>query len=196
MKHDIRLNAHGIGLRPVLETDAAFIVELRNSPHAAGRIGDSTKTVDAQLAWLRRQADAPNDYLFIIEQTHNQSPCGMLGIYGIEGKTGEWGRWVVKPDVPAAAASALLVLRICFERLRLETVRALIVSSNREVIAFHERIGYTYVGVAASPRVIGGESIAMQEYQVQARDWPSMCATLERYAAAAHSWIQRSASGR
>jgi RimJ/RimL family protein N-acetyltransferase len=190
MRHDISASAHGVRLRPVCNEDAAFIVQLRNSPHAAGRIGSSAKTVDDQLAWLRRHFEVPDDYVFIIETTADDRACGMLGIYGIQGSTGEWGRWVIQPGVPAAAASALLILDICFERLSLDTIRALIVSTNREVIAFHQRIGYEYVGAASGARVIDGQQVEMAEYRALRSRWPMIRSHLNRYAAAAHEWMR------
>jgi RimJ/RimL family protein N-acetyltransferase len=190
MRHDVSASAHGVRLRPVRDEDAAFIVQLRNSPHAAGRIGSSAKTVDDQLEWLRRHYEIQDDYLFMIETTGNDKVCGMLGIYGIRGSTGEWGRWVIQPGVPAAAASALLALEICFERLSLDTIRALIVSTNREVIAFHERIGYEHVSSASEARVIDGSQVVMAEYRASRAQWPMIRLRLESHAKVAHSWMR------
>lgn len=196
MRHQIDVRAHGFRLRPVTEADAAFIVVLRNAPHAAGKIGDTAKTVEDQQAWLRRQADVENDYLFIIEKGEKPEPCGMLGIYGIEGNVGEWGRWVIQPGVPAAAASALLALEICFERLGLETVRALIVSSNQEVVSFHRRIGYEYVGTHPDSRTIGGHSVSMTEFRATRSTWPRIRERLDRHAVAAFEWMRSTDAAR
>jgi RimJ/RimL family protein N-acetyltransferase len=182
MKHNISLEGFGVRLRPATLEDSAFIVELRNSPHAIGLIGDSAQTVETQRAWLQRHFEVPDDYYFVIETSHDNRAVGVLGIYDIHGDVGEWGRWIIKPGVPAAAASAWLVLKICFEQLGLKTVRGLIVEMNKEVISFHRRIGYELIGVHPQPRIIGNRPVHMIEFRTTRDAWPKLSAALERYA--------------
>ena len=189
MRHDISIATHGFRLRPITESDAAFVVALRNSPHAAGKIGAGARTVEDQLAWLVRHFAVPDDYLFIIESAAGCEPCGMLGIYGIDGKSGEWGRWVIRPGVPAAAASALLALDICFGRLGLEEVWARIVATNREVISFHERIGYERIGSSTVQLSGTSQDVPMVEYRATKARWSSIRACLVRHASLCSLWI-------
>lgn len=182
MKHDITVERFGVRLRPVNLADAGLIVRLRNSPHALAFIGDSAQTVPEQETWLERHFQQPDDYCFIIETAQDGRGVGMLGIYGIAGDTGEWGRWVIEPGVPAAAASAWLVLQVCFETLGLQTVRGLIVETNKEVLSFHERIGYERIGFHSETRVIRGLPARLVEFRTTRNDWPRVAATLERYA--------------
>lgn len=182
MKHNIIVEKFGVRLRPAGLDDAALIVRLRNSPHALEFIGDSARSVPEQEAWLRRYFERPDDYCFMIETIHDGKTVGMLGVYGIEGDTGEWGRWVLEPGVPAAPASAWLALHVCFDVIALKTVRGLVVETNKEVLSFHKRVGYTHIGFHPEPRTIGGRQVRMVEFRTTRSDWPAMSATLERYA--------------
>ncbi len=182
MHHTLRVERYGFGLRPVQRSDAGFIVELRNGSHALGRIGDSARTVEDQEAWLEGYYARQGDYCFIIERSADAKPVGMLGVYGIDGEVGEWGRWVVVPGVPAAAASAWMALHVCFDVLRLGTVRGRVVETNGPVLSFHRRIGYQEMGRCQETTRIGGREVGMIEFQATRSDWPRMSEVLGQYA--------------
>jgi RimJ/RimL family protein N-acetyltransferase len=190
MKHNIITKKYGVRLRPAELVDAGLIVQLRNSPHALDNIGDSAKTVSEQELWLRNYFDRPNDYCFMIETIHNNKTVGMLGVYGIEGDVGEWGRWVIEPGVPAASASAWLALHICFDLLTITTVRGLVVETNKEVLSFHRRAGYSNLGFHPEKRMIGGKQVRLVEFRTTRSEWPTMAATLERYAVMAQKYME------
>jgi RimJ/RimL family protein N-acetyltransferase len=80
----------------------------------------------------------------------------------------------------AAAASAWLVLKSCFEQLGWNTVRGQIVETNKEVISFHRRIGYELTGVNPEPWIIGNRLVHMIEFRTTREAWPKVPATLER----------------
>ena len=81
MKHDLRVENYGVRLRPARLSDAAFIVQLRNSPHAEGFIGDSTTELVSQEEWLKEYFERENDYYFIIERSRDDEPVGTSGVY-------------------------------------------------------------------------------------------------------------------
>jgi hypothetical protein len=189
MRHAITVQKFGVRLRPVRLDDAAFIVQLRNSPHAIKFIGDSAQTVTAQKKWLEDHFEHPHDYNFIIELVQRPQAVGMLGIYNIQGDRGEWGRWVIQPGILAGPASAWLVLHVCYEVLHLRIVCGLIVESNSEVLSFHRRAGYIDKGPQPARRLIGGESIGMVEVVTTRADWPKVSKTLETYAVAAQKFL-------
>ncbi len=172
----------GVRLRPVEITDAARIVELRNSPHARGFLGDSATTVGDQEKWLMAYFERRGDYCFMIETLSGNSPVGMLGVYNIESEQGEMGRWIVQRGAMVAPASALLAWSFCFERLGLKSVVGLVVETNKEVLSFHRRLGCEEVGIHSQTRVIGGESVRMIEFLITQDLWPSIKRDLEKYA--------------
>lgn len=177
-------------MRPAGLDDAGSIVRLRNNPRAVEFIGGSAKNGPEQEAWLLRYFERPNDYCFMIETTHDGRAVGMLGIYGIDGGEGEWGRWVIEPGVAAAAASAWLALHVCFDLLGLNTVRGLVVETNKEVLSLHKRAGYARIGFHPEPRMICGKQVRMVEFRTTRSDWPKMAATLERYALMAQKLME------
>ena len=182
MKHNLSAERFGVRLRPVRLEDADFIVQLRNSPHATEYIGEGAKSVKGQQAWLSAYFERANDYLFVIEAGKPKRPVGMLGIYNIDGNSAEWGRWVIEQGAMAGAGSAWLVLHICYELLKLETIRMEVVEGNRQVISFHKRAGYREKGYSAAPRQVGGTLVRMIEFETSRTEWVTVSPILENVA--------------
>lgn len=182
MRHSLTVEKYGVALRPVGLDDAAFIVQLRNSPHALGNVGDSVTDLPSQERWLKSYFERANDWYFIVQTTRDHTPVGTVGVYDVAGTVGEWGRWIVLPGVPAGPASAWLALHVAFDVLNLEVALGHVVETNKAVLSFHERIGNPSVGWAANPRVIGGRTVRLVEYRATRADWPTMSAQLDRYA--------------
>ena len=158
-------------MRPVRLEDAAFIVWLRNLGHATGRVGDSAKDTAAQLAWMNAYFNRPGDYYFIIE-TSGGIPVGAYGIYDVIGASAESGRWVIRPEVPAAVPSALVAFDIAFGQLKLAELRVRTVSSNKNVLSLNRKFGFQQVRVEPSAQIIGGETVDMVHFLLEAKEWP------------------------
>lgn len=112
-----------IVLRSVLESDAEFILTLRNNPDLNQFIHDTDPSLEKQQEWTRRQQQRSDDFYMIIED-HDGRSLGTLGVYNInrKKKTFEWGRWLIVPGAPfyVAAESALLAYWFAFNDLSLE----------------------------------------------------------------------------
>jgi RimJ/RimL family protein N-acetyltransferase len=171
MKHDFIIQGFGIRLRPVYLGDAAFIVSLRNSDHAVGRVGDTSISVEAQEAWLSACFERPGDFYFIIE-TMGGTPVGTYSIYGVTGTSAEMGRWVVLPNVPAAVPSAIILIDFAFGRLGLTELRGTVVGSNFSVQSFNRKIGCHVVSTEKGGRLIGGVPVDIVHTRQYAREWP------------------------
>ena len=189
MKHNIVVERFGVRLRPVQLEDAPFIVRLRNSPHAMGRVGDSACGTTDQEVWLEHYFDRDGDYYFIVERARTGEPVGTWGVYNIKGKEGEGGRWIILPDCPAAAASVWLGFHVIFDILKLEAVMARIVETNKTVVAFHKRIGDPYIGRFEGEQMIGGVPVAMIHFRATPADWPAISERLSYYAALAEEYL-------
>jgi RimJ/RimL family protein N-acetyltransferase len=185
MNHSLQLNSFGVSLRPVRLADAEFIVNLRNSPHALGNVGDSATDTVSQEAWLQTYFHREDDYYFIAERCRDARPVGTVGVYDICGDTGEWGRWIVLPGIPAGAAIAWLAFHACFDLLRLQTVLGNVVESNKPVLAFHKKIGNPCVATSCATRSIGDKTVRMVAFRATRADWPNISARLRHYALAA-----------
>jgi len=189
MDHSLVAEQFGVRLRPVRLEDAAFIVQLRNSQHAIGNVGDTGSAISAQELWLQHYFERIGDYYFIIEKARTGEPLGTVGIYNIIGQQGETGRWIIVPDSPAAAASSLLTWRIGFELLKLEHLLARIVETNKPVLAFHKRIGNPYIGRFEDEQQIAGKSVAMIHFRATPAEWPAISKKLSHYARLAEKFL-------
>lgn len=170
MQHSVQLEGYGVRLRPVRMEDAAFIVWLRNSRHAKGRIGDSAEDVTSQIAWLKDYFERAGDYYFIIE-TLSGIPIGTQGVYNILGDAAEVGRWVIRPEVQAAMPSYMLILDYAFNELRMKQLHATTIVANRGIISLNKRIGFEQFRTEVAGRVISGEPMDIVHCVLRAETW-------------------------
>jgi len=157
-------------LRPVRMDDAAFIVWLRGSEHAKGKLGDSATTVAAQEQWLKSYFDRDGDYYFVAE-TLGGIPVGTISVYDVVGATAEFGRLIISPGVQGALATSLLTFDLAFDRLGLEELRATSVESNLTLHSFIKKLGYRQVGIDHAARVINGQPVNIFNFELTAADW-------------------------
>ena len=172
MQHTFTCEGFGVRLRPVVIEDARFIVTLRNSAHARGRIGDTSLSLPAQEQWLRDYFERPGDYYFIVE-TLSGIPVGTYSVYDVAGASAEVGRHVILPDVAAALPSAITLTDFAYGTLRLEELRATVVQSNRSVLSFNRRLGAHVEKVEKGGRVIGGLPVDIVHIRGFAHEWPA-----------------------
>jgi len=188
LDHSIIVEKFGIRLRPVRLSDAGFIVNLRNSPHALCFVGDSAQTEVAQKDWLNNYFSRPGDYYFIVELARNCQNVGTIGIYDIRDRIGESGRWIILPGIPAAAASIWLNYHVAFDILGLDVVRGGTAESNKNVMSMQKKIGVCFTGCSEN-RIIAGKCVNMLECQTTRADWPLISANLARYALLAQKFL-------
>ena len=157
-------------LRPVQMNDAAFIVWLRNLDHAKGNVGDSAADIAGQGAWLANYFKREGDYYFIVE-TLGGIPVGTYGIYDIKGDTAESGRWIIRPGVPAAVPSGILLFDVAFKKLRLREILGRTVASNHQVLSINRKFGFRQIKVESGSQMIGGKAVDMVHFILTAQDW-------------------------
>jgi RimJ/RimL family protein N-acetyltransferase len=182
LRHDIHIDGHVYRLRPVTESDAAFILDLRQR---AGRyLNRGASTLNAQIMWLQRYFERHDDLYFVVEAKDDMRRQGLIGLYDLDrmSGTGQWGRWVVQPDSNAAVESALLIYRCAFETLSLNRVFCRTLVDNGQVVAFHDSCGLKR---AAAPVFIdhNGQCSAAVEHSLTRPDWPEVRGRLDRLAA-------------
>jgi len=171
MNHSIVAEGFGIRLRPVRMDDAEFLVWLRNSDHAKGKVGDSAMDVADQEAWLRAYLQRDGDYYFILE-TACGVPAGAYGIYDRTAESAEIGRWIVRPGVPAAVPAIIPGLEIAFDQLGLSELRTKVVSTNRRVIRLDQQIGFRETRVEPAAQIIGGKPVDLIHMTMTSESWP------------------------
>ena len=171
MRHTVQAEGFGVRLRPVRMEDAEFIVWLRNLDYVKGRVGDSAVDVISQQKWLETYFDREGDYYFIVE-TPGRIPAGTYGIYNVKGNSGESGRWIIRPGVPAAVPSAVVVLDIAFNELSLREVHGSTVATNQTVLSINRKFGFRRTGVQPAAQVIGGKAVDLVNFSMTAGEWP------------------------
>jgi RimJ/RimL family protein N-acetyltransferase len=170
MNHSISAEGFSVRLRPVRNSDAAFIVWVRNLDHARGRIGDSARDPASQEAWLAKYFERAGDYYFIIE-TLGGTQLGAYGIYDQTGDSAESGRWVIRPGVPAAVPSAVLAFDIAFDSLGLQSLRSKTVSTNRTVLSLNRKLGFEETRLEPKAQVIDGIAVDMVHFVLSRDNW-------------------------
>lgn len=170
MQHSLTAEGFGIRLRPVVMGDAAFIVWLRNLEGSIGRVGDSATTVQEQQAWLEVYFSRPQDYYFIVESNRGL-PIGTYGIYDVKQNSAELGRWIIRPSVPAAIPSAILVHDLAFKRMNLESLRGTVVASNLRVRSVNRKLGYKELNIVPNAQVIGGRLVDIVHHLMTPTSW-------------------------
>lgn len=185
MRHDLHIEGQAFRLRPVTSDDSAAIVALRNLPELSRFINATSADPADQRAWLDRYYDRAGDYYFIVEGRDGDFE-GTIALYDVDAelRTAEWGRWILRPNSLGAVESALLLYRLVFERLGLETVYCRTVAANTAVISFHSSCGLESVGTLAG----GFERDSIQhdliEQRLRRENWPPVEARLAGLAAA------------
>ena len=189
MQHTLHAEGFGVRLRPVRMEDAAFIVWLRNLDHVKGRVGDSAMDAATQESWLRAYFDRQGDYYFIIE-TLGGIAVGAYGVYDIVGSSAESGRWIIRPDVPAAIPSAMHAFEIAFGRLGLGELRVKTVATNRSVLSLNRKFGFRQARVEPAALVIGGQTVDLVHFILEAKDWAKIRGGLLPLARLAEKQVQ------
>ena len=189
MQHTLHAEGFGVRLRPVRMEDAEFIVWLRNLEHVKGRVGDSAMDAATQESWLRAYFDRQGDYYFIIE-TLGGIAVGAYGVYDIVGSSAESGRWIIRPDVPAAIPSAMHAFEIAFGRLGLGELRVKTVATNRSVLSLNRKFGFRQARVEPAALVIGGQTVDLVHFILEAKDWAKIRGGLLPLARLAEKQVQ------
>jgi len=171
MRQVLQGEGFGIRLRPVRMKDAAFIVWLRNLEHAKGKLGDSATTVASQEAWLTSYFERNNDHYFIVE-TRAGIPVGTHSIYDIHGLNAEAGRFIIRPDVSAALPASIVSYDLAFGPMKLTSLRATSIASNRTLHSYIKKLGFRQVKVETGGRVIGGHPVDIFHFSLDIEDWP------------------------
>ena len=189
MRHSLHTEGFGVRLRPVQMNDAASIVWLRNQDYVRGRVGDSAPDAASQEKWLAAYFEREGDYYFVIE-TLGGIPLGTNGLYEIFGKKAEWGRYIIRPEVPAALPSAILIFDLAFEKLKLRELLARCVSTNLTVHSFIKKCGFRQMETRFASQVIGGQPVDMIHFVLSARAWSACRRRLLPLAAFAETQIE------
>jgi RimJ/RimL family protein N-acetyltransferase len=167
------------GLRSPKDGDAAFTLALRSDPDASRHLHRIPGDVAAQQRWEAEAVARDDDLPLIVFRTSTDAPAGTAGIYRIDRGKGsaEWGRWVISRESLAAVESVLLLVRVAFEQLSLQTLYARTLKRNARVVSFHDGAGMARAG-EGRVEVDGADEIYV-EHVVTAAEAPALLRRLE-----------------
>ena len=174
MRLDEPLRGLAFGLRSPQDGDAAFTVRLRSDPDVTRFLHRIPDSVVAQLQWETAALARDDDLPLIIFRTTSGAPVGTTGIYRLdwERRSAEWGRWVISNGSLAAVESVLLVMRLAFDHLSLETLYARTLADNARALSVHDSLGLTRV--AEGRMNVDGIEAAYVEHVVTASEAPAL----------------------
>ena len=180
MRHDIFRAGHAFRLRPVVDDDAAYIVDLR--ARGGPYINRGATSVAEQHAWLAEYYARGGDYYFVVEALKDARRHGLVGIYDVRGDVAEWGRFVVEPGSVAAVETALLVYDVAFTDLVLDRICCRTLVENVKAVAFQDSCGL--VRAPAEVTVVhDGKPARAIEHWMTRDAWPHVRERMDRLAA-------------
>ena len=68
MRHNLSIEGYAFRLRPIVDTDAAFVVALRSNPELNRYLHAGANRLKDQLAWLAQYYEREGAYYFVIER--------------------------------------------------------------------------------------------------------------------------------
>lgn len=184
MRHNLTLTGPAFRLRPITDTDAALVLELRSNVELNQYLHVGATCLSDQLAWFTRYYDRQGDYYFVIERLDSGVVQGVISIYDIDPQLGygEWGRWILKPGSLAAVESAWLIYRCAFELLALKQVFCRTVTNNIPVVSFHDSCGILNKNILFEHFDLGGKMVDAIEHRVDQKMWAVISPRLEKLA--------------
>lgn len=141
-----------IKLLLIQESDAEFVLELRNKPFLKNFISPTKITVQQQEEWIqnyKQREQKKMEYYFIVINNEMNEPCGTVRIYDInyQNHSATWGSFILDPERrPEKSAYEVIEksLAFCFENLGLQTINLDVKAENKKAIYIYEKVGFQY----------------------------------------------------
>jgi RimJ/RimL family protein N-acetyltransferase len=193
MRHDLRVDGHAFRLRPIADSDAQLVLQLRCDPDLRRFIHATPPRLSDQLAWLASYYERPGDYYFVVERRSDLRAEGLIGIYEIDSlaRTAEWGRWILQRGSLAAPESAWLIYRCAFEQLSLDRVYCRTLVDNAAVVSFHDSCGISQTRHLPQHFELEGHKHDAIEHTLERLAWGEVASTLEPIARAVARRLER-----
>ncbi|MCF1457410.1 MAG: GNAT family N-acetyltransferase [Shewanella sp.] len=141
----IELTSKNLRMRLVEESDAAFILSLRQDERYNTFLSKVEGDVEQQAQWIRSYKidESQNKQFYFIIERLDGTPCGTVRIYDIRDGSFCWGSWILNQDKPrfAAVESALLIYEFGFRIMNYKRSHFEVVKGNDKVINFHKKFG-------------------------------------------------------
>lgn len=137
---DYKLEGKYVTLRSVEESDAEFILSVRNNPRISKYLPPLNVTIEQQREWITKQR-ADKDSFYFLWLSPTDEPIGTISLYNMDGNHSEMGR-VCSIGEPAANVEAfVLFLDFVFDYLKLDYTTGWVYEANKSVIALNNAFG-------------------------------------------------------
>ncbi len=141
---DYKLEGKYVTLRSVEESDAEFILSVRNDPRISKYLPPLIVTVEQQRQWIARQRDDNNSYYFLMETPKGEA-IGSISVYDIESDTAETGRFCSLGDPVSNIETCILLNDFCFDIIGIQTIHIWVYEGNKSVISLNQSFGYEWI---------------------------------------------------
>lgn len=189
MRHELHREGPAFRLRPVVDEDAAYIVDLR--ARGGPYINRGATNVAAQRDWLTRYYEREGDFYFVVVSRRDARREGLVGIYDVRDGGAEWGRFVLEPGSVAAVETALLVYDVAFDELALDRVCCRTLAANTHVVAFHDSCGLVRTPGEVTITHDGAPARAIEHWMTR-NAWRQTRERMDRLAARIAATLSRS----
>jgi hypothetical protein len=189
VRHELHREGPAFRLRPVVDEDAAYIVDLR--ARGGPYINRGATNVAAQRDWLTRYYEREGDFYFVVVSRRDARREGLVGIYDVRDGGAEWGRFVLEPGSVAAVETALLVYDVAFYELALDRVCCRTLAANTHVVAFHDSCGLVRTPGEVTITHDGAPARAIEHWMTR-NAWRQTRERMDRLAARIAATLSRS----
>lgn len=140
---DYKLKGKYVTLRSVEESDAEFILSVRNNPRISKYLPPLNITIEQQQKWISKQRADNDSYYFLLE-TPIGEPIGTLSIYDIVDNHGEGGRSCCIGEPFASIEASVLLNDFIFNTLKLSYTIIWVYEGNKAVLSLNKSFGYEW----------------------------------------------------
>ncbi|MCR5256358.1 MAG: GNAT family N-acetyltransferase [Acetatifactor sp.] len=161
--NELRDEKAGIYLRPMTYDDTDNIIKWRNSDAVRKNfIYQALFTRESHEKWIKTKVETGEVVQFIICNLADDAPYGSVYIRDIDlnHKKGEYGIFIGEENARGrgiGSATAKLMLKYCFENLKLHRVYLRALSGNMQAIKSYENAGFKREGILHDDVCIDGK---------------------------------------
>ena len=141
---DYKLEGKYVMLRSVEESDAEFILSVRNDPRISKYLPPLNVTLEQQRQWISKQR-ADNDSYYFLMETPLGEALGSISVYDIVDETAETGRFCSFGDPASNIETCILLNDFCFDIIGIKTIHIWVYENNKPVISLNQSFGYEWV---------------------------------------------------
>lgn len=148
--NDLVLTGKNVIARLVEESDASFILDLRNNEELGRYLSKTDTSLDNQIEWIKKYKEREiRKEEFYFKVSDKLGDLGFFRLYNIDYDKKEltFGSFIMKVDRPkyAAIESMILAVNYAFDKLNMDKVLLDVRVKNERAKHFYNRFGYVKI---------------------------------------------------